>query len=250
MKKPQKQFVLIHGLSREARHWGDFPEFLRQQFPLAAIHTPDIPGNGLLHQMSSPKTIAGMTEKIRQQITFRNNLNLIAISMGAMIAIDCMSRYVSEINTAVLINTSARPVAPLYHRLRWQIYPAILKMLFLSKSRREQEILALTSNRHGQDNQLLNNWLQWQQHYPVSAVNALNQLIAAARFTLPSKPPQPMLIVTSTADRLVNNSCSLNLQQTWQTAYRQHEQAGHDLALDDPEWLATQIGQWQCSLSD
>jgi hypothetical protein len=42
----------------------------------------------------------------------------------------------------------------------------------------------------------------------------------------------------------VDYRCSLKLAQTWGGDYRQHETAGHDLPLDEPEWLAQVIKQW------
>lgn len=244
-RKEIKHFVLIRGLLREARHWGIFTEQLQQQFPDAIISTPDIPGNGKQYQSISPASIAGMTEALRQQIPHDRPLVLIGLSMGGMIAIDWMSRYSEEINGAVLINTSARPLALFYQRLRWQIYPKILKMACYSPAEKEAEILRLTSNRFQNDAALLENWQQWQRQNPVSARSARNQFLAAMRFRLPSNPPQPRIfIVTSKADRLVDYRCSQQLAQYWQTSYQQHENAGHDLPLDEPEWLAQVIWQW------
>ena len=114
-----EHFVLIRGLLREARHWGEFTGSLQQQFPHATINTPDIPGNGRLHQIASPTTIAEMTEALREQINTNQPLRLIALSMGGMIASDWMIRYPHEVEAAVLINTSARPFSPFYHRMRW-----------------------------------------------------------------------------------------------------------------------------------
>jgi len=241
---PRAHFVLIRGLLREARHWGEFTGNLHQQFPDAMISTPDIPGNGRLHQATSFKTIAGMTEALRQQIDTTQPLRLIALSMGGMIAIDWMTRYPNEVETAVLINTSARPLSPFYHRLRWTIYPQVLQMIFKSAVQKEADILNLTSSRHPHDSNLLESWQQWQQQNPVSKVSARNQFLAAVKFSITDKPQQPILIVTSQADRLVDYRCSLKLAQTWQTGYVQHETAGHDLPLDEPEWLAGVIRQW------
>ncbi len=243
-----EHFVLIRGLLREARHWGEFTGSLQQQFPHAIISTPDIPGNGLLHQATSPKTIAGMTEALRQQINTNQPLRLIALSMGGMIAMDWMTRYPDEVEAAVLINTSARPLSPFYHRLRWTVYPQVLKMIFHSAAQKEADILSLTSNRHPHDNKLLESWRQWQQQDPVSTDSARNQFLAAAKFSITDKPQQPILVVTSRADRLVDYRCSLKLAQTWQTGYVQHETAGHDLPLDEPEWLSHAIKQWLDSM--
>lgn len=238
------RFVLIRGLLREARHWGDFTELLQQQFPSSEILTPDIPGNGCLHKQTSPSTISALTDALRKQLDLSQPVNLVAISMGGMIAIDWMHRYPKEIQSAVLINTSARPLSPFYLRLRWQSYPKLLRLLFTPMKQRERAILALTSNRHFDDAALLESWQRWQQQSPVSFRSAKNQLLAAAIFTLPSRPPHSILIINSKADRLVDYRCSQKLQETWHSHYRQHATAGHDLPLDEPLWLASIIKQW------
>ena len=239
-----EHFVLIRGLLREARHWGEFTGGLQQQFPCAMISTPDVPGNGWLHQATSPETIAEMTEALRLQINTNQPIRLIALSMGGMIAMDWMTRYPDEVEAAILINTSARPLSPFYHRLRWTVYPQVIQMIFHSAAQKEADILSLTSNRHSHDRKLLESWQQWQQQNPVSTASARNQFLAAAKFSVTDKPQQPILVVTSRADRLVDYHCSLKLAETWQTGYVQHDTAGHDLPLDEPEWLAYVIKQW------
>lgn len=241
--------MLIRGLLRESRHWGNFTEILREQLRNSAeILTPDIPGNGRFHSITSPKTVADMVDVLRQQIPLSNQRTLIALSMGGMIAIDWMIRYPDEIKAAVLINTSTRPFSPFYHRLRWRIYPILWKFIFRSPYRKEADILALTSNRHNNNSELLNCWRQWQQQYPVSSASSRNQFFAAAKFYVKAKPHQPILIVTSKADRLVDFRCSFTLHQIWDTDYISHDTAGHDLPLDEPEWLANTIRQWTDNL--
>lgn len=239
-----EHFVLIRGLLREARHWGIFIDSLQQQFPQATISTPDIPGNGQMHHATSSKTIAEMTEALREQLFAKNPIRLIALSMGGMIASDWMIRYPHEVKAAVLINTSARPFSPFYHRMRWTIYPQVMKMIVHSAEQRESDILSLTSNRHSHNRKLLESWKQWQRQNPVSIVSAKNQFLAATKFFITAKPQQPILIITSRADRLVDYRCSLKLVQAWEADYMQHETAGHDLPLDEPEWLAQVIRQW------
>ncbi|MBX9895007.1 MAG: alpha/beta hydrolase [Nitrosomonas sp.] len=243
MNRPA-HFVLLRGLWREARHWGEFPGHLQQQFPGALISTPDIPGNGLRNQEISPDTIAGMTDALRQQVNLSQPVRLIALSMGGMIAIDWMTRYPAEIEAAVLINTSARPLSPFYHRLRWTAYPFALPMIFRSATQREADILRLTSNRHPHDTKLLESWQQWQRQNPVLPVSARNQLLAAMKFSVIVKPQQPLLVVTSRADRLVDYRCSRKLAQIWNADYVEHESAGHDLPLDESEWLVQIIRRW------
>ncbi|MBS0588216.1 MAG: alpha/beta hydrolase [Proteobacteria bacterium] len=237
-------FVLLRGLWREARHWGEFPSHLQQRFPGALISTPDIPGNGVRNQETSPDTIARMTDALRQQVDLSQPVRLIALSMGGMIAIDWMTRYPAEIETAVLINTSARPLSPFYQRLRWTAYPHVLPLIFHSAAKREADILRLTSNRHQHDKKLLESWQQWQRQNPVMPARARNQFFAAMKFSVTVKPQQPLLVVTSQADRLVDYRCSRKLAQTWNADYVEHGSAGHDLPLDEPEWLVQTIRQW------
>ena len=239
-----EHFVLIRGLLREARHWEGFVRNLQHQFPGVNISTPDIPGNGQLHQEVSPKTIEGITEALRQRINISQPLRLIGLSMGGMIAIDWMTRYPHEVKAAVLINTSVRPLSSFYLRLRWTIYSHIFKMVFHSVLQRESDILSLTSNRYQYDNKLLESWQQWQLQSPVSAASARNQFLAAIKFSIKTKPKQPVLIVTSLADRVVDYRCSQKLAQIWQTTCVYHDTAGHDLPLDEPEWLSNIIKQW------
>lgn len=243
MNRPP-HFVLLRGLWREARHWGEFPGHLQQRFPNALISTPDIPGNGLRNQEISPDTIGGITDALRQQVNLSQPVRLVALSMGGMIAIDWMMRYPAEIEAAVLINTSARPLSPFYRRLRWTAYAHVLRLLFHSREEREADILRLTSNRHSQDSKLLESWRQWQRQSPVSPASARNQFLAAVKFSITTKPQQPLLVVTSRADRLVDYRCSHKLARTWNADYVEHESAGHDLPLDEPEWLAEVIQRW------
>lgn len=243
MNRPA-HFVLLRGLWREARHWGEFPGHVQQRFPGALISTPDIPGNGLRNHETSPASIAGMTSALRQQVDLSQPIRLIALSMGGMIAIDWMTHYPAEVEAAILINTSARPLSPFYHRLRWTSYPYVLPMILHSAAQREADILRLTSNRHSHDVKLLQNWQQWQRQNPVSPVSARNQLLAAMQFSITAKPQQPLLVITSRGDRLVDYRCSRKLAQTWNADYVEHESAGHDLPLDEPEWLAQRIKQW------
>jgi len=244
MSKNKSCFILIRGLLREQRHWGEFTQLLAQQFPGAEVLTLDIPGNGSLYQQTSPNTIEGLTEALRAQLTGKKNITLIAISMGGMIALDWMNRHPLEINSAVLINTSVRPYSPFFHRLRWQNYPSIVSMLFKSVEQMDQKILALTSNLHQNDTKLLADWKKWRTQYPVSKISAINQLRAAAQFLASEKPEHPLLIISAKKDRLVDYHCSLALHQAWHSDYLQHDSAGHDLPLDDPKWLTQAIEKW------
>jgi len=78
--------------------------------------------------------------------------------------------------------------------------------------------------------------------HPVAAANALRQLLAAARFMPPrSKPPIPTLVLSGLGDRLVNPRCSQAIAQAWNLPLETHPTAGHDLTLDEPEWVIEKL---------
>ena len=240
-------WVLLRGLSRESRHWGRFPETLQQAVG-AAVVAIDLPGNGRRNGEASPATVAGMVAACRQQLDERRlapPYHLLALSLGGMVAVDWALGQPEEVAGAVLINTSLRPFNPFHHRLRPANYPALAGLLLEPDAgRREGTILRLTSNRPI-DPQTLAEWTAWARQYPVTPGNSLRQLLAAARFVVPAKPPAvPFLVLGCAGDRLVDVRCSRQLAWHWQTAYAEHPTAGHDLPLDDGAWLARQVAYW------
>ena len=243
-------WVLLRGLMREQRHWGAFPATLAAALPDARIITPDLPGNGERHLLDSATRVADMVEFCRQDLLARGltpPYRLLALSLGGMVAVEWASRYPQEIASCVLINTSMRPYSPFYRRLRWQNYPALLRQLLLGdQASQEALILRLTSFKVGAGNaKLVDQWLAYQRQYPVSRRNALRQLLSAARFRAPAiRPAMPLLILAGSRDRLVDPGCSRRLARAWQTAHENHPDAGHDLPLDQPDWVAQTVAQW------
>ena len=89
---------------------------------------------------------------------------------------------------------------------------------------------------------MLPQWVLARQQRPVRATNVLRQLAAAARYRAPpTPPPVPTLLLASTHDRLVSCACSRALARAWRCALVEHPHAGHDLPLDDPQWVVQQV---------
>lgn len=240
-------WVLLRGLMRESRHWGEFPEALRQEIPDAKAICLDLPGNGSLNDMPSASTVAEMAAWCRSELARRAigpPFNLLAMSLGAMVAVALAAMHGDEIGRCVLINTSLRP-SPFYRRLRPATYPALLKLILLGGGPAEWEatILRLTSNR--QAPAVLDDWIAYRREHPVSTRNALRQLLAAARYRAPlTRPEPPLLLLASTGDRLVDPACSRALAGRWGSDIVEHPTAGHDLPLDDGPWVAQQLKLW------
>jgi pimeloyl-ACP methyl ester carboxylesterase len=244
-------WILLRGLMREQRHWGDFPDQLQAALPGAVIVTPDLPGNGQRHALRSAATVADMVEFCRRDLQARGlapPYRVLALSLGGMVAVEWASRYPHELASCVLINTSMRPYSRFHHRLRWQNYPAILKLLLLGGVERQERLILRLSSRERERPALLQRWLDYQRDHPVTRANALRQLAAAARYRAPSvRPPVPLLVLSSLGDQLVNPQCSQRLALAWRAEHLQHAEAGHDLPLDDGPWVARAVAKWLAS---
>src|SRR4051812_8242565 len=126
-----KNWVFIRGLAREKGHWGDFPEFFSRQFPNSHIEAIDLPGIGDNADISSPTSIARIMELVRDEALEKFNdekFAVLAVSLGAMIAMEWMKQHPNDLEAAVLINSSAKGSA-LYKRLRYQIWPQFITMI-------------------------------------------------------------------------------------------------------------------------
>ena len=249
-------WILLRGLTRENRHWGDFLGQFQVAKPADQIIALDLPGNGRLNQECSPVRIQDMVAHCRAQLKARSiapTHNILAMSMGAMVAVAWSKMYPNEVTAQVLINTSMRPFSPFYQRLLPANYALLLKLCVASASPDawERAVLQLTSNRLGdhQDDahhdNILPLWLAYRHENPVSRSNAVRQLIAAGRFRASLvKPPVPTLLLASERDHLVSVKCSQTLANHWQCNLRVHDTAGHDLPLDDGAWVIAQLGAW------
>ncbi len=241
--------LLLRGLIRERRHWGDFAEQLQAQFPNRTVLSFNLPGNGHLVHLRSPRSITAMRQSLRIQLRLSSlntdKIDVVAISLGGMVAVDWQAHFPEEINSITLINSSNASFSPFYQRLRWQSLGKILSILFtVNRFQRQLKILQLTSCAPMQHLGVLVRWLSWSEQYPVTWQNSLRQLWAAARFRCTDKPKVATLLLSSRQDKLVDCRCSEVLATHWQCEHKQHPSAGHDLPLDDAEWTVNQLSSW------
>ncbi len=257
MIKQPYPLVFIRGLLRSQWHWGDFRTKVVEQFPDRQCLFLDIPGNGERFQQKSPCQIRQMTLALVAQLKAVNlaadKVDLVSISMGGMIALDWASYAPEQINSVVLINTSLKTSHLFYLRLQPKSWWLVLTMLFKNKQQKERQIYQLTSNfsvaapyvsqqdKKTHQQITIAHWLKLAQQQPVKFINGLHQLIAAASFTLTEKPKVPITLLVSECDQLVAKQCSEQLAHAWQLELVSHPWAGHDIALDDPDWLCQRL---------
>ncbi len=242
-------WVFLRGLSREARHWGDFPETFRAILGESAgdILAPDLPGNGRRRHEASPTTVDAMMEACRRDLREQGRAppyHVLALSLGGMVALAWARRHPEECRAVVLMSSSLRPHNPFPQRLRPGAWPVLLKLLLAEPAGREAAILELTSADPEAHRQVLPGWLAYARECPVSRRNTLRQLLAAARFSMPDRPPVPLLILAGANDRMVDPRCSETLARAWGVDFALHPTAGHDLPLDDGEWVARAVADW------
>ena len=243
------QFVLITGLIRERRHWGEFPEKLTGALPGSTILALANPGTGGLQHQPSPLSIPEFARRLRSSagITDRRGRRVvIGFSMGGMIATSWIEQFPDDFEAAVLINTSLGRHSWFFRRLR---LANLLTFLRLGSSdeaaTREQLILDLNVNHLELHDDLLPTWVGYHLEAPVTRVNALRQLLAAALYRGRSeKPPIPVLLLAGRQDRLVSSTCSQDLAEAWGVPIVWHPTAGHFLTADDPAWTAAAIARW------
>lgn len=241
-------WVLLRGLTRERGHWGRFPALLGGRLGGAPVLALDLPGNGEFHRQPSPSRVEAFTDHALAQLHARGVPGpyvLVAMSLGAMVAIDWAGRAPGTVAGCVLVNTSMRPHDRWYRRLRPRNLPALLRLALPGPLGRERSVLAMTTHDPAVAAAVLPAWAALRRQRPVAPANALRQLLAAARFSPADRaPPVPLLVLASAQDRLVDARCSRGLATRWHADLALHPWAGHDLPLDDPDWVARQVADW------
>lgn len=240
-------WVLLRGLGREAGHWGDFAVRLSAALGGVRVMALDLPGCGGRREVRSPVDVGAMAQDVRLQLRalgIGGPCNVLALSLGAMVALAWLQARPHEVLQAVLINTSARdPCLPPWRRLRPRAALALLSTLALPPRAAERMIAAQTSAAVAPD--VLAHWVDLRRRRPVARADALRQLVAAARWRLGgARAGVPVLLLSSALDRLVDPACTRALAAHWQAPWREHPWAGHDLPLDDPDWVVASVGRW------
>ena len=241
-------WLLLRGLGREQRHWSRFPGQLREQLGDRVLCL-DLPGAGTECKRPAPDSIAANVEDLRRRwlpaARDSGPWGIIGLSLGGMLALDWLHRYGDDFALGVLINSSAGKLSGPINRLRPGVAGIVLRIIF-AKSRlaRERLTLLLTSDVHGDDYQLAEEWAGFAKDSPVRTTAFLRQLYAALRFRPPVELHTPLLVLGSAKDRMVHPACSRAIARHYNAKIACHPSAGHDLPLDDPEWVCKRIAEF------
>jgi pimeloyl-[acyl-carrier protein] methyl ester esterase len=253
-KSDSHYYFFIRGLIRSQFHWHQFPthfeQLAEQQESNSTAVFIDIPGNGKRFKQATPFSIKEMAIDINKQIQSflaanptapNSKLHIVGISMGGMIAAELAVISNIQFASIHIINSSFANLSPFWHRMR---LPAVMNLLpnLWRADNREASILKWTSN-NPLSTDLVSRWIDEAQRHPLTLRNAFAQLWAASHYFVGKKPSINSFVYCCKADRLVSWKCSERLAQHWQVSLEYEAEAGHDLPMDNPDWLAGKIIQ-------
>lgn len=156
-------------------------------------------------------------------------------------ALDWCARYPDDFDRSVVVNTSTR-LSPFWDRFRPTSVPTLVSARFRRGTAAERATLAVSVNRTDHDlDALAQQYTQWAQERRPTSASLRGQIVAATRFHAPARITTPVLVLGSEGDRLVSPSCSRRVADHLSAPLRMHPDGGHDLALDDPHWIAEQV---------
>jgi pimeloyl-ACP methyl ester carboxylesterase len=243
-KKPfPNRWIFLRGLTRSAFHWLGFENEFKSFFKSEQTFCPELAGNGLLFEELSTTEIDQAVHQLRNQIQFdKSQLGLFSISMGGMIATRWAEMFPDEVSHLVLVNSSFSSLSPFYQRLRPSHYPSIVENFLISNPQKMEEfIMSVTSNDETKWKPFLEKIITFQKNHPVSLANFVRQLKLSGQTEFKQKPTAEILILNSLKDRLVSHKCSEAIAKNWKASIETHPTAGHDLPLDDANWVLNKI---------
>ncbi len=236
-----RRWIFLRGLVRGNAHWGDFPKVLQHLNPTWETEYLEIPGNGTVHSFKTPLSVEAVILFLRQRSRFSNQgqaFHICGVSLGGMIALKWAEMYPKEVESVAIINSSLQQCSPFYRRLRPNNYLRVLKSLMSSDvARQEEMILQITSNKFQDTSRYLKYFSDFSCRHPTTKESIMRQLLLANQIRIERFPDIPLKILSAHGDRLVSPSCSDEICKAFGGKQFAHPSAGHDLPLDDPEWV-------------
>lgn len=240
------RWLLLRGWGRQAGHWFDFPRQLGEALD-ASCEALDLPGAGERRREPAPLSIADTAAAVEARLRAARpgeSTGILALSLGAMVALELCARARLKVARLVLVNGSSR-LSPPRERLRPGALPSLLAALaHHNPIEREKRIYSLVTNLAPEAVQsLAERSARLSGERPNAPGTVLRQLVAAARFE-PPRPQVATLVLRGDGDRLVSPRCSERLAEHLGAPLRAHPTAGHDLPAEDPSWILERLVAW------
>lgn len=249
-------WILMRGLVREQRHWGDFPTILARELGVR-VHTIDIPGAGNQHREICPSTVPGIAEHVRARwLTLRaetdrahgkTSWGLLGVSLGGMISMAWAAAHPADFTRVVLANTSASNAGKPWDRMQPRALLGVARGFFARDLVERERIVLDTTVRlvpERERDAIARRWATYAAEAPVSRATLARQLLAASRFRAPNRIEPPTLVVIGGKDPLAAPACGRALAERFGAQLELHPDAGHDIGTDAPDWFAARVDAW------
>jgi pimeloyl-ACP methyl ester carboxylesterase len=243
-------WLIFRGLAREQRHWGSFPDLFSEMVPEARVHALDFPGVGTENDRSSPAHIRGIVEDCRmrwQELRAEHEgpWSILGISLGGMVSMHWCATHPEDFEHLIVINSSTRDLSSPLRRLNHKVIPKLIQAVMEEDAvERERIVLGFTSRMATDIEGNARRAAQYMKDAPIKRRTVLKQILAGAIFKAPDRIDIPTLILAGAQDPLADPGCAFNLSRHLGCALHIHPDAGHDLSLDDPIWIARQVRTW------
>ncbi|MFZ3230594.1 MAG: alpha/beta hydrolase [Pseudobdellovibrio sp.] len=243
------RWIVLRGLGRGCGHWGFFQDKLRQAFPDELFYFLDLPGNGFLNKQISPLSISDYVPFLKQQLAATTFFDSdgpvfgIGLSLGGMVLTEFASKEANLFTQIFLINTSASNFSAPYQRISFLVLMNSVKQILTSKIEDfEMNSLLVTTNLselviRSKFLKDYNSNVDFTKNNPITKINIVRQLIAAALYKFPKKKPTHVQLINGANDQFVNPKCSIDIKKKWNCDLVTHPTAGHDIAFEDSSWL-------------
>jgi pimeloyl-ACP methyl ester carboxylesterase len=237
---------LIRGILSASYHWWQFDKKLADRFSDSTVTCVELLGNGTLHVHKTPLNMVENVSALKKQTNTKKKKILIGFSLGGIVAAEWAQIDRKEIAAIVLVNSSLKD-EPFYYRLKPSSWWPIFKIPFIvDQYAREKHSISITSkllDDHSLEKVALE-WGELNQRYPMNPLNFLRQAFLASNVKRMSEAPCPMLVLSSKNDQVTNSVCSERIAKKLKVAHCEHDQAGHDLTLDAPDWAIDKITEF------
>ncbi len=243
------KWLLLRGLSREQRHWGQFRKDFNVAFGAENVFCLDHVGIGTEKGRPVVYSIEGMALDLRQRwLELKGSdsspWGILSLSMGSMISLRWCESFAQDFKYQIIMNVSSSTESRPWTRLRLDNVPKFVELAKVHDQKmRERKVLDICSNLVSSEekDRLAMEWAEFA--LPKSEIRkvVISQICAATRYRRPKKMTVPTLALVSAADRLVDPSCTMKLASALNIPFEIHPNAGHELPLDDPEWVISHV---------
>lgn len=243
-------WIFLRGLGRSQKHWGDFPKKFQKKMNLREqdiLHL-DLAGNGTEANRKSYTQIADQVEDLRRRLkNHQPPFAIMSISLGSMVALEWAKKYPNEISRIILMNTSCNNLCYPHQRFQFLnpvVLKSVIKFLWQGSSHFNQETAVLKMTAQNLNSDLQDRLAKDFSHIQsTSIINLIRQIRMASKFVMPKNFATHIRLdfLVGEKDQLVNPECTKKMAQHCGHEAKVHLVAGHDLPLEDGDWILEQL---------